>query len=414
MKHITLEEWGKKYIVEPLQRFNQKMTMFKRCRWDPTAGWEPGKPSYLDMVAGGHLPKEKAGFTLQDLALRQAATWGIRMRSAYFSPRNLESAPELPPGIVDDSLSHRMRSADSSTEDLKITPGSGKKTKLDTSDLQKVTRDIKKVARYFGADLVGITELDKQWLYSHTYDSHTSESKPLELPEEYKHIIVMAFAKYYDMLRYPLTYIADAPAGMGYSKMAITSTYLAQFIKLIGYQAIPCSNDTAPSIPLAMRAGLGELGRNGLLITPEFGPRVRLAKVLTDLPLVADTPIEFGVTEFCSKCEICADSCPSQALMHGEQTDKPNSVSNTTGVLKWPIHAERCLKFWASAKRPCHLCVSTCPFNKQMDWFHQTVLWFVDHVRWADPFYVKMDNLLGYGKPAKAKDFWDKWQPKAG
>jgi len=414
MKHITLEEWERKYIVGPVPRFDQKMDMFKRCRWDPTAGWAPEKDSYLDMATRRYPPEERAGFILQDLALRQAVTWGIRMRSVYFTPRALEAIPELPPGIVDDSLTYRMSSVDSGGENLGAPLNLDKGTKLDASDPQKAARDIKKVATYFGADLVGITELDKQWLYSHTYDAYTKESKPLELPEEYKYIIVMAFAEDHDMLRYPLSHIADATAGMGYSKMAITSTYLARFIKLIGYKAIPCSNDTAPSIPLAMRVGLGELGRNGLLITPEFGPRVRLAKVLTDLPLVADTPIEFGVTEFCSKCEICADSCPSHAIIHGERTAKPNSVSNTVGVLKWPIHAERCLKFWASAKRPCHLCVSTCPFNKQMDWFHRTVLWFVDYVRWADPFYVKMDKLLGYGKPAKAKDFWDEWQPKAG
>jgi hypothetical protein len=40
------------------------------------------------------------------------------------------------------------------------------------------------------------------------------------------------------------------------------------------------------------------------------------------------------------------------------------------------------------------------------------VRWFVDKTRWADPFYVKMDNVFGYGKSKKADNFWDEWEPR--
>jgi len=66
--------------------------------------------------------------------------------------------------------------------------------------------------------------------------------------------------------------------------MAFVATSLAEFIRLLGHDAIPAGNDMALSIPLAVDAGLGELGRNGLLITKEFGPRLRLCKVFTNLP----------------------------------------------------------------------------------------------------------------------------------
>jgi len=65
------------------------------------------------------------------------------------------------------------------------------------------------------------------------------------------------------------------------------------------------------------------LGRNGLLITPQYGPRVRISKVLTDLPLVPDEPIEFGVTEYCEKCKRCAKYCPGQAILRGKGPPKP-------------------------------------------------------------------------------------------
>jgi len=92
--------------------------------------------------------------------------------------------------------------------------------------------------------------------------------------------------------------------------MGITDIALAEAIRMMGYNAIPCKNGTALSIPLAIDAGLGQLGRNGLLITPKYGPAVRIGKVLTDMPLVPDRPIDFGVTEFCQSCKKCAEHCP--------------------------------------------------------------------------------------------------------
>jgi hypothetical protein len=91
--------------------------------------------------------------------------------------------------------------------------------------------------------------------------------------------------------------------GLGYSRMAVTSGSLAEFLRALGYIGIPSGNDTALSVPYAIAAGLGEYSRMGLLITPEYGPRVRLAKVFTDAPLVPDRPIRFGVYEFCQKCK---------------------------------------------------------------------------------------------------------------
>ncbi|MBW1999213.1 MAG: reductive dehalogenase, partial [Deltaproteobacteria bacterium] len=174
-----------------------------------------------------------------------------------------------------------------------------------------------------------------------------------------------------------------------------------------------CSTNTIGiTIPMAVQAGLGQLGRNGLLINPEFGPALRISKVLTSLPLVPDAPIDFGVTEFCSTCEICADKCPGQAIMHGERTTEARNESTSPGVLKWPIDAEKCIGQWSRIRKPCTICISVCPFNKPRNWFHSMVKWFVDHVRWADPFYVKMDKLLGYGRPADPKGFWDRWEPR--
>jgi len=98
--------------------------------------------------------------------------------------------------------------------------------------------------------------------------------------------------------------------------------------------------------------------------------------------------------------------------MYGDRTAEPNNISNANGQLKWPINGEKCRAHWSRIGKPCTSCISVCPFNKPDTTFHRIVGWFVDHARWADALYVKMDNLFGYGNPKKADYFWERWQPR--
>ena len=228
----------------------------------------------------------------------------------------------------------------------------------------------------------------------------------MEIPLEYKYAIVIAIEMDYEAIKSSPAQPAAATTGFGYSKMAFIAGLLAQFIRGLGYKAIPCGNDTACSIPLAIDAGLGELSRIGLLITPEFGPRVRLCKVFTDLPLVPDKPIEFGVWDLCLKCEKCAKHCPSRSIMFGEPTREINNISNREGLLRWPVNGEKCLAFWAASGADCSNCIRSCPFNKPPGWMHSAIRWGVKNTRWLDSLFVKGDDLLGYGKQADPGHYW--------
>lgn len=68
-----------------------------------------------------------------------------------------------------------------------------------------------------------------------------------------------------------------------------------------------------PYVPAAVEAGLGEIGLNNLLLTPKFGPRVRLVSIITDAPLVTDQRLDSSLCpgEDCNKC---IEACPSRAL----------------------------------------------------------------------------------------------------
>jgi reductive dehalogenase len=271
-------------------------------------------------------------------------------------------------------------------------------SKINPDNPAGTTRDIKKAAAFFGAGQVGVCKLDRRWLYSAAFPLRDVKSMSNEVPDRYQYAIAIAIEMDYQAIGCSPTSPSSAATGLGYSKMAFTAGLLAHYIRGLGYQAVACGNDTACSIPIAIDAGLGELARNGLLITPTHGPRVRLAKVLTDLPLVPDRPIEFGVWDFCMQCEKCAVKCPSQSIRYGKPTDQPNNISNREGLYRWPINAETCLAFWAANGTDCSNCIRSCPFNKPPGWLHDTVRWGIRNYPRLNPFFLWMDDVCGYGR----------------
>jgi len=383
MRTNFADKGASRHVVGKVERFDEKNQMFSRLLWDQKM-IDVGRKFYGEEV----MPRDKPGYELKDMAMVNAAwrlennfargNFGGRMGLYAWEWGGKFDYPLVPPGL-----------------------------KISVDDPLKVTKDLKRVASLFGASMVGVCELDRRWLYSPVYlvSDKGGKSVENEIPKEYKYAIAIAIEMDYEGIRCSPAYPASAAVGLGYSKMAFVAGLLANFIRGLGYQAIPCGNDTACSIPIAIDAGLGELARNGLLITPEFGPRVRLAKVLTDLPLIPDLPSEFGVWDFCMKCEKCAQKCPSQSIMYGELTEQPNNISNREGLLRWPVNAETCLEFWAK-ETDCSNCIGTCPFNKPSGWLHDSVRWGIMNARWLDPFFLWMDDLLGYGKSAKANSFW--------
>lgn len=151
----------------------------------------------------------------------------------------------------------------------------------------------------------------------------------------------------------------------------------------MGYNAIPALNDTGLSVPMAIDAGLGEFGRHGRLIHPQFGSNVRIWKVLTDMPLEIDPYLEFGASTFCESCRICVKNCPSSTLSYGSKTwtydgrtptswedatDEPWDATKADGVLKWYEEPKTCLRFWIENGSSCSNCTVTCPFTQSRGW----------------------------------------------
>ena len=114
---------------------------------------------------------------------------------------------------------------------------------------------------------------------------------------------------------------------------------------------------------VARMAGLGWQGKNLLLITPQFGSRVRLVTVLTNAPLIADTPVK----NRCGSCMLCRDSCPAKAIKGVNTLDHYRDREEA-------LHFSRCVEKLTKdyAALPgigapiCGICIKVCPFGRKI------------------------------------------------
>jgi len=365
----------------PEHRFDQRNEMFKRRAWDEGIS-AAGKRFFSEVCY-----QEQYGFRKLDYALRNAS-WNIEYDFAFGNMRG------------DSGLYSWSKVA----EKVKRFQAEGGRFEYSPEENARI---VKKAARFLGASLVGICYAHPNLIYSHELDLVENKHHPVELPEGCTNAVVMAVEMDYESARYSPDAISGASTGLGYTTQAVVANLVAAFIRGLGFRAVPSGNDTALSIPLAMAAGLGELGRMGLLITEQFGPRVRICKVFTDLPLSYDRYHAFGVTEFCRKCRKCADACPSQSIPFGDPTLEGPSMSNNSGVPRCYINPETCYLFWATNWMDCNNCVRVCPFNKPPGILHDSARYFIRRLPILNSLMVLMDDLMGYGKPISRKDFWE-------
>ncbi len=135
----------------------------------------------------------------------------------------------------------------------------------------------------------------------------------------------------------------------------------------------------------ALEAGLGTRGKSDLLITPEFGPRIRLFGVVTDADLEPTPKI---TEDLCTNCDICIKSCPSKALGEsggcnpnlcslyamknglprivgflrevGKEPDREKRIKKLTGLEMW--------NYWQALSQgsfyECFMCIQSCPVGK--------------------------------------------------
>jgi reductive dehalogenase len=324
------------------RRFNQKNDVFCRSFWDPTVKSGRSGLFYQSYRTPLIEWKKVEGFTQRDYALRNAA-WHV---TDIFA--ELKEDGDRREGFLDEYTVLRE----------------GPDQKIEVESPEAMATEIKHVARTFGADLVGITDYDERWVYTRKYSRQQENEKPQEIPDDLTSVIVIAQSMDRDLIRTVPSALSGTATGLGYAHDTVVLLGLTQYILNLGYRAVASMNDSALAIPYALKAGLGEYGRHGLVITEEFGPRVRFGKIFTDLPLAHDRPERFGVREFCEVCRACTDACPAKAIPGGAPSTEVHNISNIRGVRKWTVDGEKCFKFWANQNSDCSICVRVCPYNR--------------------------------------------------
>ncbi len=393
-----------KMDAERLGRMSEAMNMFGRNTWDPVRRTRPELSENLAyerlVVGGGNVPNQ----TRLDYAL-SASSWHLA---------RLGRGADLYGWT---NVSGTVRGYGLSSLDA-WDPGE------QGMSWEEASLAVKHAACFYGASEAGIAALNPLWVYGEVHvprpndrrrtvpvvmdgDRFGQEEDAWYIPGAMNRVIALAFEEDYWGIANSPGQLASAAVGDGYSRMAVTASTLSQFIRGLGYRAIPSGNNLGLSIPIAIDAGLGEHGRNGLLVTPRYGPRVRLAKVITDMPLVPDAPISFGVTEFCESCMLCAETCPSGSIPTGVKTWEGPSPSNNPGAFKWYIQPESCYDYNGFS---CSNCKRSCPFSKPNNsWLHRLIRTIIEgRVKPVDAVMVKLDQATGYGRQLQATDFWKK------
>jgi len=110
---------------------------------------------------------------------------------------------------------------------------------------------------------------------------------------------------------------------------------------------------------LAVRAGLGFIGKNHILVNPELGPQILLGEIITSLKLQTDEPI----ADSCRSCNKCIEACPTGALRTDGQFDANKCISYLTIEYKGQIPADLAEKT-GSWLFGCDECVLACPYQE--------------------------------------------------
>ena len=274
-------------------------------------------------------------------------------------------------------------------------------------DAQANTQAIKSLSYHLGADLTGICEIPEYAWYSHGPNGQPIEAK-------HKYAVVMLIDQGYDTMEGASgdDWISGCQSMRGYIRGAEVAGVMAEFLRDQGFDSRPQTNADSHvlQIPLVLLAGLGELSRIGeLVLNPYVGPRFKSVVLTTNLPLIPDQPIDFGLQDFCSNCLKCARECPVNAIPYGDKV-------MFNGYEIWKPDVERCTRYRVTNPKgsACGRCMKTCPLNKVVSadgaWLHRMGTWLGVNARplkrWLVPVAVALDDRLGYGNRNKSKRWW--------
>jgi reductive dehalogenase len=327
--------------VKPTERVDERDTMFARM------ARRPGTPAYEDYYS--------------ERPERKAVDDRLRRLPDLCQPGGLH----YDPGIARETVDYFERIAR-----IRPDPAVVEEWAARIGGARDSTAEIKGMFLDLGAVAVGCAPLEREFVYTvkGRFDADYGREIDLAHPSA---VVFLVEMDHDAMHRAP-----EAPtlreSARQYWRAAEISLTVEAALQALGHEAKAHYDAHYDVIlpPLAVRAGLGELGRHNILIADRYGSRVRIGAVTTDHPVVHDAPVSLGAARFCEVCLKCAENCPSRALSTGER-------EVVRGVGKWPTDVERCYGYWRNAGTDCGICMAVCPYSHRNNWFHNMVRWTV-------------------------------------
>lgn len=253
---------------------------------------------------------------------------------------------------------------------------------------QVASADIKKAAFRFGADEVGIAEIEASDIY-----------QGRQVKEKYA--IVMGQRMLWRKFQEVPSHDSAVECLRVYFTLGEVVIRLAEYIRDLGYECVvehPIGDSNVLHIPLALKAGFGELGRHGSIIHPKMGPLFRLGSVITSLPMETDQPIDAGIAAFCDKCRACRIYCPAYAIPDERSVE---AGKDHLGNDRYMVDTGKCFSYFAKHKY-CSICLPVCVYQ---------------HKEWAkdfEGFQTKLFPKIDMQEPPPATDpeIEKHWYPK--
>lgn len=259
-------------------------------------------------------------------------------------------------------------------------------------DPKALTNFIINWSKKLGALDVGITEIKEYHKYSHI---GREKEYGNEVLLNHKYAIAFTVEMDHQIMQSAPEGPTVMESAQQYMDSGSIALQVAHFIQELGYEARPHIDGSYRLVaPLVARdAGLGELGRMGLLMTPKHGPRVRIALVSTNADLInSKSKSDSSVEAFCRICKKCADNCPSLAISFKDKEKVGESI-------RWQINSEACFTYWCTIGTDCGKCMKVCPYSHPDSIMHNIIRWGIKKSSLFQYFALKLDDIF-YGRKA--------------
>jgi reductive dehalogenase len=265
-----------------------------------------------------------------------------------------------------------------------------------------LTHHIKSVGYFLKADVMGTCKVPMS-----AYYSHNKQGDPIHPRDENAVIIVMRKELKAMRASNGHDWMGDPISFQAYQHLGLVAETIANYIRRLGWVA---SAQYGPSFvnhysvllpPLLLAAGIGEVSRAGIILNPFLGLAYKAAAVLTDMPLVPDQPVDFGLQRFCRDCKICAENCPSKAIPMGDKV-------MYNGYETWKLDTKRCASFNFTNKNGtmCNTCVKSCPWSNPSTWPHNLVRGLVMDFPFTQSIAIQAARMIGTGRSSSEKKWW--------